>query len=156
MPVTVSAMAAEHVPALAALEQLCFSEPWSAAALREELDNPHAVFLVATDDSGDAIGYVGMHRLAEEGYITNIAVFPAARRQGVARTLLDALAAYADSHRMTRLTLEVRPSNTAAVKLYEQTGYVLDGIRPGFYRLPPEDAAIYSRYRPTGSNQNGA
>ncbi len=138
-------MTAAHIAALADLEQVCFSTPWSADGLAEELANPHAVFRVAVE--GDEIlGYVGMHHLLDEGFITNVAVFPSARRRGVARKLLEDLAQYAAAHSLYRITLEVRVSNTAAVTLYEGAGYVRDGVRPAFYRDPTEDAAIYSLY----------
>ena len=91
-PVTVIPMGQEHIAAVAALEQACFSAPWSAAALAEELDNPPAVFRVAVE--GDTVlGYVGMHHVLDEGFITNVAVSPEARRRGVARALLADLAA---------------------------------------------------------------
>lgn len=140
------AMTAAHVAALAALESACFSTPWSAASLAEELDNPHAVFRVALDDAGDVCGYVGMHHLGDEGYITNVAVSPAVRRQGVARALLAVLDDYARAGALARITLEVRVSNAPAIALYAGAGYVCDGVRPGFYRHPTEDAAIYSKY----------
>ena len=142
---TVIPMAQSHIAAVAALEQTCFSEPWSAAALAEELTNPHAVFRVAVE--GDTLlGYAGMHHLVDEGFVTNVAVSPAARRRGVARALLAELAAYGRENALYRITLEVRVGNTAARTLYESEGYTLDGVRPGFYRAPTEDAAIYSLY----------
>ena len=139
------AMTAAHIAALAALEQVCFSDPWSEQGLSEELTNPHAVFRVAVED-GTVLGYVGMHHLLDEGYITNVAVSPDARRRGVARALLADLAAYGTVHSLYRITLEVRVGNTPARTLYESEGYALDGIRPNFYRTPTEDAAIYSLY----------
>ena len=142
---TIVPMRQVHIDAVAALEQACFSEPWSAVALAEELDNPHAVFLVAVE--GDTVlGYVGMHHVLDEGFITNVAVSPAARRRGVARALLGDLAAYGAAHSLYRITLEVRVGNTPARTLYESEGYRLDGIRPKFYSRPTEDAAIYSLY----------
>ena len=138
-------MQQKHIDAIAALEQTCFSEPWSAAALAEELDNPHAVFCVAVEGES-VLGYVGMHHLVDEGFITNVAVSPAARRRGVARALLAHLAAYGTAHSLYRITLEVRVGNTPARTLYESEGYKLDGIRPKFYSRPTEDAAIYSLY----------
>lgn len=134
-----------HIDAVAALEQICFSEPWSAAALAEELTNPHAVFCVAAEGE-TVLGYAGMHHLVDEGFVTNVAVAPAARRRGVARALLGTLAAYGTAHGLYRITLEVRMGNIAARTLYESEGYTLDGVRPGFYRAPVEDAAIYSLY----------
>ncbi len=141
----IQSMTAAHIPAVAALEAVCFSTPWSAAALAQELDNPHAVFFVATDGD-EVLGYAGLHHVGDEGYIDNVATYPAARRQGVARALLAAFDAYGREHRLERLTLEVRVSNTAAIALYTGAGYVCDGVRPSFYRKPPEDAAIYSYY----------
>ena len=138
-------MQQSHIAAVAALEQVCFSEPWSETALAEELDNPHAVFCVAVEED-TLLGYVGMHHLVDEGFITNVAVSPAARRRGVARALLAHLAAYGRTHALYRVTLEVRVGNVAARTLYESEGYTLDGVRPGFYSRPTEDAAIYSLY----------
>ena len=140
------AMTAAHIDALAAVERDCFADPWSAEALREELDNPHAVFRVAEGEDGAVLGYVGMHHLVDEGFITNVAVFPAARRQGAAKALMAELATYGVANRLYRITLEVRVSNAPAIALYEGAGYVRDGVRPKFYSHPTEDAAIYSLY----------
>ena len=139
-------MTAAHIPALAEIENLSFAAPWSADALREELANPPAVFLVALSADGVPVGYAGMHAVAGEGFFTNVAVHPAYRRQGVADTLIQALAAYGKQNDFYRLALEVRVSNTAAIRLYEKHGFVKDGIRPRFYSAPTEDAAMYSLY----------
>ncbi len=146
MNYTVTPMTAMHIPALAAIEKACFSAPWSAVALEEELHNPLAVFLVAEAPDGTAIGYAGMQVVGDEGFFTNVAVAPVCRRQGAADALIDALVAYAKQHTLYRLTLEVRVGNAPAIALYEKHGFVKDGIRPHFYRAPDEDAAIYSLY----------
>lgn len=146
MEFEITAMTAAHIPALAAIEKACFCTPWSEAALAEELDNPLAVFLVAEDGGGTAIGYAGMQVVGDEGFFANVATSPDHRRQGVADALIKALAAYGKAHALYRLTLEVRVSNAAAIALYEKHGFQKDGIRPGFYRAPAEDAAIYSLY----------
>ncbi len=139
-------MAQCHIDAVATLERVCFSDPWSADALQEELDNPPARFRVAEDENGAVLGYVGMHHLADEGFITNVAVSPDARRQGVARALMECLTAYGTANGLYRITLEVRAGNGPAIALYESLGYVRDGVRPRFYSHPTEDAAIYSLY----------
>lgn len=140
---TICKMTAAHIAAIAQLEADCFADPWTETALAEELQNPCAAFLVALIDE-KVVGYLGCHHIADEGYITNVAVSPAARRQGVARQLLH----YAKEQwqHLSRITLEVRVSNTAAIALYESEGFSKDGIRPSFYRHPAEDAAIYSYY----------
>ena len=141
MNITVQPMAAEHIPAVAALEAACFSLPWSEEGLREELTNPFARFLVALDGN-TVVGYVGMHVIAGEGAVTNIAVSPDRRREGIARALLHASV----TDDVDRITLEVRESNRAARALYEQEGFVCDGVRPRFYEQPTEDAVLYSLY----------
>ena len=137
----------DHLDSLADLESLAFSTPWSYDALAEELQNPLAVFLVAEDvDAESAVGYLGMHHILDEGFIANLAVHPAYRRQVIARSLLREAQEYAEAHDLARLTLEVRASNVPAIALYEGMGFTRDGIRPGFYDSPKEDAAIYSYY----------
>ena len=138
-------MAAEHIPALAALEKECFADPWSENGLAEELDNPCAHFLVA-EHHEEVWGYMGTHIVADEMSITNIAVKTEFRRHGVARALLQEAYMLACNKGLSRITLEVRVSNEAAIRLYESMGYVKDGIRPRFYAHPTEDAAIYSLY----------
>lgn len=143
---TVVPMRPGHIPALAEIENACFAAPWSAQALAEALENPCAAFQVAEDAQGRVMGYIGLYRVLDEGQIANVAVAPAFRRRGVARGLLAAVETLAVKEKLWRLTLEVRVSNAPAVALYEGAGYVRDGVRPGFYRNPTEDAAIYSRY----------
>ncbi len=144
-------MEAAHLPAVAALEQACFSRPWSEAALREELHNPVARFTVALI-GGEVAGYLGLHVPADEGFIDNVAVRADCRRQGVAAALLADAARWAAAQGLARLTLEVRVSNAAAIALYERAGYVRDGVRPRFYDRPTEDAALYSLYLKEGSS----
>ena len=142
---TVAPFSATHLAAVTELETLCFSDPWSADALAEELHNPCAHFLAALD--GDTVvGYLGCHHVADEGFIANVAVHPNHRRRGIARTLVTA--AIEQGCALTRLTLEVRASNVAAIALYESLGFVKDGVRPRFYAHPTEDACIYSYYYP--------
>jgi ribosomal-protein-alanine N-acetyltransferase len=140
-------MHSDHLDALAALESLAFSRPWSYDALAEELQNPLAVFYVAEDvETERAVGYIGMHHILDEGSIANIVVHPGYRRRGIATALLREAINYAENHDITRLTLEVRASNRVAIALYESLGFEKEGVRPDFYDSPKEDAAIYSLY----------
>ncbi len=145
MQLIITAFAAAHLSAVARLEQLCFSDPWSTDALAEELSNPCARFLVALDGN-TVVGYLGCHHVADEGFIANVAVHPDHRRRGIARKLV--AAAIEQGHSLSRLTLEVRASNAAAIALYESLRFVKDGVRPRFYAHPIEDACIYSYYYP--------
>ena len=135
-------MSEAHLSALAELEVLCFADPWSETALREELSNPCAHFLVALYD-GNVAGYLGCHHIGNEGFVTNVAVFPTYRRAGIGRALVQT----ALNEPLSRLALEVRASNEPAIALYRSLGFVEDGRRPRFYAHPTEDALLYSYYR---------
>ena len=139
-------MEERHLAALAALEAACFSAPWSEDALREELVNPHALFLVAEDDTGGVCGYIGCQTVLDEGYITNVAVSPACRRQGAGRLLVRTLADRAAQMRLTFLTLEARVSNEPAIALYRQAGFQAVGTRKNYYSSPREDALLMTYY----------
>ena len=115
-------------------------------ALAEELENQCAAFLVAQDgDTGKVVGYAGLLVVADEGYITNVAVFPEYRRRGVAAQLLSVFENFARGNHLAFLTLEVRPSNTAAIALYESFGFRQAGRRKNYYDLPKEDALILTK-----------
>ena len=133
-----------HIPQIAALEQACFSQPWSEAALEEELYNPQASFIVADDGEGNVLGYAGVQVILDEGYIANVAVEQAARRHGVASALLDVFCRFGQEH-LAFLTLEVRASNQAAIALYLHHGFAEAGRRKNFYSDPKEDAIIMTR-----------
>src|SRR5699024_5645943 len=113
---TIVPMEERHLDDLARLERLCFSRPWSRQALKEELTNPAACFLVG-EEAGEMLGYAGMHCAAGECYVDNVAVFPEARRQGVGRKLMEALLQAAAAWGGEFLSLEVRPSNLEALAL---------------------------------------
>ena len=140
-------MAAEHLDRLEQLERMCFSRPWSKKMLAEELDNQCAAFLVAVEpETEKAVGYAGLLVVADEGYITNVAVDPSCRRQGVAAQLLQVFDNFAKCNHLAFLTLEVRPSNAAAIALYEGFGFREVGRRRNYYDLPKEDALILTKY----------
>ena len=130
----------EMIAPIAALEQLCFSMPWTEEQLRGQL-RPNHVFLAAMDGEQVA-GYVGMMYVLDEGYISNVAVAPAMRRRGVARALLDALVERSRALELAFLTLEVRESNAPAITLYESCGFQRVGLRKNYYKSPTEHAIL--------------
>jgi len=137
-------MTAGMAPQIAALERVCFADPWSEDSFAGELQNPLAVYFAALMDD-EVIGYIGMHHILDEGHITNAAVSPGRRRRGVARKLVEALIGYARENGLCLLTLEVRRSNEAAIALYGGLGFVPVGVRPGYYRRPAEDAILMTK-----------
>ena len=146
MKVKIVPMTADHLEELERLEKICFSRPWSRKMLAEELNNECAAFLVAEEPAtGKVAGYAGLLVVADEGYITNVAVFPEYRRRGVAGQLIAVFDEFARGNRLAFLTLEVRPSNAPAIALYESFGFVEAGRRRNYYDLPKEDALILTK-----------
>ena len=145
MHVRIVPMNADHLDEVAELERICFSMPWSRNMLAEELDNMLSAFLVALDDNDRVVGYAGVQVILDEGYITNIAVRPECRRQGIAAKLLQVFLDFAKTNQLSFLTLEVRASNYDAIALYGSRGFRSMGRRKNYYEHPREDALIMTR-----------
>ena len=145
MHVRIVPMNADHLDELVELERICFSTPWSRNMLAEELDNLLSAFLVALDDADRVVGYAGLQVVLDEGYITNVAVRPECRRQGVASQLLEVFMNFAHGNKLAFLTLEVRASNYDAIALYGSRGFRSVGRRKNYYEHPKEDAIIMTR-----------
>lgn len=128
------------------IEQQCFSCPWTLDQLRSQLSDERHVFLAAVAENGDVLGYVGMMFVLDEGYISNVAVAPAYRRQGVADALISALMTRAEELNLAFVTLEVRAGNEPAKALYAKHGFVPVGRRKNYYDLPKEDAILMTRF----------
>ena len=137
-------MRAEDLESVARLEQTCFSESWSENLLRSGLDNRLDSYLVY-EELGAVLGYCVLRTLADEGEIQRIAVDPAFRRQGIARKLMESMAAVARMKGAREVALEVRESNVSARKLYESYGFRQEAVRRDYYRNPAEDAIIMWR-----------
>lgn len=134
-------MKKEDISQLVALEQACFSDPWSESAFLYELKNPLSVWLVAEED-GIVAGYVGSQTVLDESDMMNIAVAPEFRRGGIGQTLIYSLIEELKNRGSRCITLEVRLSNASAIALYEKLGFTQVGLRRGYYRNPREDAYI--------------
>ena len=145
MHVRIVPMTADHLDEVAELERLCFSVPWSRNMLAEELDNALSAMLVALDDQGRVAGYAGLQVIVDEGYITNVAVRPDCRRQGVAGQILQVFLDFAQAQGLAFLTLEVRASNQAAILLYGSRGFRGMCRRKNYYEHPREDAIIMTK-----------
>ena len=134
-------MKAVHVPQVAALEKLCFADPWSENSVASELNNDLALWLVAMNDD-TVVGYIGSQTVAGETDVMNIAVHPDWRRRGIAQSLIECLVVELKNRGSEALMLVVRASNAPAIALYEKLGFRQVGRRPNYYRNPKEDALI--------------
>ena len=130
-----------HVAAIAEIEKLCFSDPWSENSIAYELTSRLSYWLVAVEN-GVVVGYIGSQSVLGESDMMNVAVHPDHRRKGIAEALITALSDGLRARGNEVLTLEVRVSNTPAIALYDKLGFTQVGRRPNYYRNPKEDALI--------------
>lgn len=136
-------MEQRHTAAVAKLEKDCFSEPWSNDSIREAAE--HGTEFFVAENAEHLLGYIGIKPVLDEGYITNVAVFPQYRKQGVATALIKRVFELAQKKKLAFVSLEVRVSNSAAIALYEKAGFKEEGRRKSFYRDPREDALIMTK-----------
>ena len=134
-------MRLDDVPAIAELEKVCFSDPWSENSIAFEVNNPLSYWLVAEID-GRVAGYVGSQSVLDASDMMNLAVSPGYRMQGIGQALVKALCEHLKANNVIALLLEVRVSNAPAIALYEKLGFVQVGRRPRYYHNPREDALI--------------
>ena len=134
-------MTADASPGAAELEKLCFAEPWSAKSLELLTNDGIGVGMVCRKD-GIVCAYGGMLVAVDEGQITNIATHPDFRRMGYGRAVVEALIKYAKNNRLESISLEVRESNKAAIHLYSDLGFKVEGKRKDFYTKPTEAALV--------------
>ncbi|QKI80875.1 ribosomal protein S18-alanine N-acetyltransferase [Kroppenstedtia eburnea] len=135
-------MAPADIPGVLAVERASFSTPWTRQAFYNELvHNQFATYILAVTNDG-IIGYGGMWLIMDEAHITNIAVHPDWRGQGIGESMFDYLMALAHLSGAEKMTLEVRVSNEIAQNLYRKKGFQATGIRPRYYTDNQEDALI--------------
>lgn len=139
--ITYRRMTSEDVPFISKLEEETFSMPWSAKDFLDMVSKEDARYYVAERD-GQLVGGCGVLMIAGEGNITNVVIAPEARNQGIGTGMLRHLMKEGEREGLKAYTLEVRVSNAAAIHVYEKLGFVSEGIRPGFYEKPAEDAMI--------------
>ena len=137
-------MAVSDVDEVYAIEKETFSDPWSKASFVESMEEENNHYLLVTVDGG-IVGYCGYWGIAGEGYIYNVAVKASHMRQGIGQRMLEELIKQAVDRGIDSLTLEVRQSNEAAIRLYKKLGFIEAGVRRDFYTKPVEDALIMWR-----------
>lgn len=144
-PIKVLPASENDLSEIETIEKNSFSVPWSEGSFREELVRPFSYLYVAKPDNGrllPVLGYVCFWILFGELHLLNLAVHSDYRRKGIGRNLLEFALNMGETAGVEMAALEVRPSNTAAVNLYEQAGFVEVGRRRGYYSDTHEDAII--------------
>jgi ribosomal-protein-alanine N-acetyltransferase len=138
-------MVEEDLDEVMEIEKVSFPTPWSRESYLAELENETSIYRIVRWQ-GKLIGYGGMWLIVDEGHITNIAVHPDYRRLGTGEKLLEELIGLARQYQAMGVTLEVRPSNRAALRLYNKLGFIPAGIRRGYYSDTGEEAIIMWKY----------
>ncbi len=137
-------MTEQDLDSLMVIEQEVFSMPWSRKSYESELNNQWATYYVC-DIEGELAAYCGMWVVFDEAHITNVAVARAYRQQGLALALLDAMEKTARQKHAQHISLEVRPSNSAALRLYQGFGFEQISVRKAYYQDNQEDALIMTK-----------
>ena len=127
------------------IERASYPTPWSRSMFAAELRKPSSIAIGAYLEEGELVGYAFVSRYVDAWHVMNVAVSPAFRRRGVASTLLERLFEVTAADPRRGYTLEVRVSNTEAIRLYERLGFEARGIRRGYYTDNREDALIMWR-----------
>jgi len=141
-----------EIDAILAVEEASFTNPWTREMYLAELDHQGVAFFYVARDAGRRIvGFCSFWRVLDELHINNLAVLPEYRRQGVASALLSRVIEVGAGMGSRRATLEVRYSNDVARRLYGGFGFVVAGVRRGYYSNPIEDALVLCREDPVHS-----
>jgi len=139
--ITFRKMVKEDAAGVELVEKASFGMPWSRQSFWEAAVNKDAYYLLALDEN-EIVGYAGTWLVADEAHIMNVAIAPMHRMMGLGRKMMVELIRIVKEKGITAMTLEVRPSNTVARKLYEKMGFKSVGLRKGYYEDNKEDAMI--------------
>ena len=145
MSVDLRRLTMRDLPAIEAIERRAYSTPWSRSMFAGELAKPSSLCLGAFDSEGPLLGYLIISRYVDAWHVMNVATDPDQRRRGIATALLERLFELTAGNDQRGYTLEVRVSNTDAIRLYERLGFKARGLRRGYYTDNREDAVIMWR-----------
>jgi ribosomal-protein-alanine N-acetyltransferase len=143
----VAEMTAGDIPAVHAIESASFPTPWPPYAFRQEIETNRMARYIVVRAGERVIAYAGIWLMVDEAHLTTFAVLPAYRRRGIGGFLLSELMALSADLGAVVATLEVRLSNAAARKLYQEFGFRPVGMRPRYYSDDGEDALIMTTDR---------
>ena len=139
--VVLEPMAGRHIDAVRSIDEQCYSRPWSAATLRNELGADDRTHVIARIDDR-LVAHAGSLRVIDELHITTVAVDPTYEGRGLGtRLCLNLLRAGRDAG-ATAATLEVRASAHRTQRLYARLGFAPAGVRANYYDKPTDDAVI--------------
>ena len=133
------------------LERQCFTNPWSFDSLFSDICLNGITTYVVAELDGEIIGYGGLWLILDEAHVTNIAISSAHRSRGFGKMLLRVLLNAAERAGALEMSLEVRQSNERAIRMYENEGFEIIGVRNKYYTNPVENAYIMRKNLSTGN-----
>jgi [ribosomal protein S18]-alanine N-acetyltransferase len=151
--ITIQPMKEAVLEEILALEAASFSSPWNRQHFLSELASPLSFPLIAQATDGAVEGYICPMIVLDEGSILNVAVRPESRGRGIGRLLVEAALSDLRSRGAAFVALEVRPSNRAALSLYESLGFVATGRRIAYY--DNREDAVVMEYDMKRHGENG-
>lgn len=127
------------------IEQESFAKPWRKEDYAYEFSENALAHYYGCFCGPSLLAFAGFWQILDEAHITNIAVAPQHRRQGIAQLLVQHVVNMALAMGVEKITLEVREGNLSARRLYEKVGFAEAGRRKNYYDAPQEDAIIMWR-----------
>ena len=134
----------EEAPQVLALEQACFSHPWTLANIESEIEKDTGFFVGAFHE-GEMVGYASLYYVEGSAFMNNVGVHPDFRQLGIGETLMKELEKLSLEKGIYTISLEVRSKNNPAISMYEKLGYKKAGTRKFFYRDPVDDGDIMTK-----------
>lgn len=144
-------LAVDHLPAIHAIEQAVFADPWPASGFLEIASLSDRNWVAVS--GADVVGYLITQWIVDEIHILNIAVAPHCQHHGIGGRLLEFLLGCGRDAGMRDVFLEVRPTNAAALALYERFGFARLALRKSYY--PNGEDALVMHYPIDGEADTG-
>ena len=143
LKIQISEMTKDDIENVIQIEEEAYGKHhWAKSSFYDEMSNNLARYYTAKTLNGEIVGYAGAWHIIDEGHITTIAVKKEFLRNHIGEAIIQRIIEDCYKQGIKYLTLEVRVSNIAAIKLYEKYGFQSLGTRKGYYQDNNEDALI--------------
>ena len=129
-------MQIDDLDAIMQIEPTIYSHPWTRGNFSDSLNSGYSAWVLERD--GEMIGYALLMLVMDEAHLLNLSIAKAQQKRGLGRYLLEHMLKIAKTHKAANMFLEVRPSNVAAIALYENMGFCEISVRRGYYPADPK------------------
>lgn len=126
-------MTLDDLPEVLRIEQASFPNPWSRNMFERDIIHNKLAHIFSVRRAGTIVGYFSVWKIVDEGHLVTLAVDPVLRKRGFGTLILKEILRRAPELRISKITLEVRETNLAAIRLYSRFGFIKAGVRPKYY-----------------------